>query len=752
MAETRTNEQIIRDIVAEQVASGNSGDVTANASPELISQFNGGMEIIRDFSPITPASTDSLYLPNNLNNFDIYTYNIQLHQVNPGDVKLLETAITDGRTVLIADNSQESRYNISNMEQVFSLGQSLVRSTYAHNFTIEILEPNGATFLNNLVASALTNLNCFNANTARYFLVIEFIGRSPNGASVRYPTKFLYPIFIKNIEMQVTGDGSRYSITAVSESTAAYQYLEHTVKGSITVEARTVGEFVSEFLRKFNIMMLRESNLNPNQAEPDIYELTFDEETGTNQWLNWPIQQADEGLRTLGPSAIGDKIHFNIPNGSTITEILGIVLQSTAEYKNIQTHTNGTMKQRPGESAQADLNELPVFHKVITNIEYTRFDPLRKDWSKIVRFKVKKHIVADVVMDAAQYDRGITDNNIQNRRISAIFDEGLLRKKYDYIFTGLNTEVLNFDIKFNRAYYVMSVINKGSTGDPNTVASTAGQNQQTSEGSLAAITEVANRLFALTEERSRLVRDNNNIEPSSGDAAERLEQIDQELSDLRQQQDENLIAFNERRGTRLENPRSFDSLSGDFIDTESAQNEIVQSLRFAGDVVDDSDVYGPESDLEGGTIQFGTIKANLENTSDLMTIEINIKGDPYWLGMPNSFERKTNSEANEELADYELGGPMFFLNMHLPIDENEAGRRVPRNDYRISGLYRVLNVISNFEGGKFTMYLKARRDTLTNTPTVLNRLLNATTSSGNTSIASSNSRGNDVAQVQENGS
>ena len=75
--------------------------------------------------------------------------------------------------------------------------------------------------------------------------------------------------------------------------------------------------------------------------------------------------------------------------------------------------------------------------------------------------------------------------------------------------------------------------------------------------------------------------------------------------------------------------------------------------------------------------------------------------------------------------DYEKGGPLFFLNMHLPIDENSAGRRIPRNDYRVSGLYRVQHVISQYKDGKFEMYLSAIRDTLTNTPTVLTRLLEA---------------------------
>ncbi len=756
----KTNEQKIAEFVAQQRSNAGGGDPTFNATPEEQSQFNGGTQIIRDFSQITPQDNDSLYLQNPLNGFDIYTYNIELHQVNPKDMLMLQTAIDTNKTVIVADNSREAKYNITHLEQVFALGQGLVRNTYSHNFQFEITEPNGATFMDNLVTSALINLGCRNANSARYFLVYEFMGRSANGESIRYPQRFLYPVFIQNIEMQVTGDGSKYMVKAIAEYTSGYQYLEHTVKGAITLEAATVGEFVAEFLFKYNKMQLREVQANPAQALQDFYDITFDEETDTTEWLSWPIQQSAEVLRKLGPSAIGDKIHFNIPNGSTLTEILGIVLQATKEYKNIPTHDGGFMKTLPSNQAERGIDVLPVFHKIITQTEYIDFDVLRNDWNKKVTFKVKKHIVPDIPMDALQYRTGITDEQIQAKRVNEIFNTGLLKKRYDYIFTGLNTEVLNFDIKFNRAYYVMSVINNGKVGDPNAQAPTVGLNSQFVEGSLSAISALSGQQALIMEAITNIQKTatNENGEPVvlTPEAQQQLEQLEEQAGILQEEILRNSAINNQQSGVRLSNARSLTdgprSIAENQIQAHELENEIVQPLRFHGDMVDDSDVYGPESDLEGGTIQFGTIKANLENTSDLMDIEITVRGDPYWLGKPNSFYRSlVNGNTVGELCDYELGGPMFFLNMHLPIDEDSSGRRRPRNDYRVSGLYRVLNVTSTFESGRFIMVLRAKRDPLTNVPQVLNRLINATTSANSGTISRSNA-GTDVGQIQENGS
>jgi hypothetical protein len=88
--------------------------------------------------------------------------------------------------------------------------------------------------------------------------------------------------------------------------------------------------------------------------------------------------------------------------------------------------------------------------------------------------------------------------------------------------------------------------------------------------------------------------------------------------------------------------------------------------------------------------------------------------------MPSSFYR--NSSVSNELADYEKGGILFFLNVKFPIDENSAGRRIPRDDYTLSGTYRVVDVINRFTGGLFTQHLGAVRDLATNTSTVLGTL------------------------------
>ena len=666
--------------------------------------------------------------------------------VRPDNAGLLDAAIASGKTIIMADNSQESRYNIADVEQQFKVGFGQVRSTYGNMFTIKISEPNGTTFLESIALTA-RQLNIENHLMARYFLTMEFIGRVPDGSAKRHPLKFIYPIVFQDIQMRIDAGGSEYTISAVENSVSAFSYLEQVIKSQITIEAATVGEFVSEFMKKYEKSLENDLMFNWNAAYKDEYRIEWDTETGTDTWQQWKIQQAAEGLTTLGPSKIGDKIHFTIPNGSNLSDITGMMLQATEEYKKIINDSGGFMKTAPGEPSSQNLDEFPVFYKVIPKVEFGPYDPLRGDYVKLITFKIKKHIVVDRIMDSVQYGRGITNTTIQNTRVNKMFAQDLLRKRYDYIFTGLNTEIMQLDLKFDNQFYEISVVGNGQVGDPNKDASTAGQSAPTLHEGVKAlkrnIVDISRNLTRLIDQRATRLPDG-----QAAFVARQIEELEEQRTSLNGELETKLAEFAEAtRGS------GGVGQNGNYLTSEEARDDISMRLRFAGDVVDDSDIYGPENDGTGGTLQFGAVKSNLENSADMLKIDMGIRGDPYWLGMPSSFYRSNN--ATNELADYEKGGILFFLNVKFPIDENEAGRRIPRDDYTLSGTYRVVDVTNRFTGGMFTQHLGAVRDLATNTSTVLGTLQSpqivADVSLGTSNADAQTATNTDPAQIQESG-
>lgn len=129
------------------------------------------------------------------------------------------------------------------------------------------------------------------------------------------------------------------------------------------------------------------------------------------------------------------------------------------------------------------------------------------------------------------------------------------------------------------------------------------------------------------------------------------------------------------------------------------------------DGVDQTYINAPLNDTTTSSVmRFGASLQNLYNSRDMLEIEMQIRGDPYWIGQPRSVY---GFSTLENAADFELGSSYFFLNINLPSENG------PSKEYMITGLYRVISVISEYRNGKFVQYLKAYREAIINTRTVI---------------------------------
>jgi hypothetical protein len=116
-------------------------------------------------------------------------------------------------------------------------------------------------------------------------------------------------------------------------------------------------------------------------------------------------------------------------------------------------------------------------------------------------------------------------------------------------------------------------------------------------------------------------------------------------------------------------------------------------------------------------------------TADMITMELDIKGDPYWLepapfdirvdaGNPLNFSLKRKFEENKKNNDkhvFTKDGDVFILfNAGLPnIGEGIADGYVRNNrSGYICGIYRVIEILSEFSDGKFTQKLSTIRENI----------------------------------------
>jgi hypothetical protein len=684
------------------------------------------------------------YIPNSLNQYDTYTYNISLYMIRPESIFLMEKNISTGGAVLIADNARLAQYNINNLEQIYVVGHNKVRSTFGNRFSMTIAEANGVTLLDT-IRKAASSLGIIDHKLAIYLIQVEFNGRMPNGAARKHPQVFYWPVIIREFQFQVNEGGTTYQIEAVENSTNAYSYLNNVLKSQITIEASTVGDFFDKFNRELNTAAVEAIEFSSDQLYSDTISIDFDD--SISSWKQWPFQALTDETTQYGINIIksgpggASQLQITVPNGTNLTDLVTVILGLTKEYKNILLSGNGARefaRENPNEDISSKLDQFPVFHKVTANLEYGDYDILRGEYVKSINYRVVPYVIADEIVSATAYVTGITNANIQQRRVANLAAGGWLRKRYDYIFTGNNTEVLEFDIKFDRAYYYITPYGGGQFGDVN---------RQLPVQSQAPSSVVARFIADISGPRQEISKLNRAKAQAAStfDARARGRGSNAPSSSL---SDELGNISNAIRGQVDLLRGAADAFTTSLKDEGYSPEEVALRMRFAQDVINDDDVSGSDNDNRGGMMRFGALQANMDNPADMAIIELGIRGDPFWLGKPNSFY-DTGLQDGDELADFERGTNGFFLNMNLPQpDEDLHGRRKPSSEYEVSGYYTVRNVIARYREGQFTMYLSAVRDVGTNTPTALSDLTNEGSSSASTSNSQSIA-GLDIAQAAE---
>ena len=111
-------------------------------------------------------------------------------------------------------------------------------------------------------------------------------------------------------------------------------------------------------------------------------------------------------------------------------------------------------------------------------------------------------------------------------------------------------------------------------------------------------------------------------------------------------------------------------------------------------------------------------EAIVNNDTDLVTLELTILGDPYFLADSGQGNYSSPAVAKAYTADgtmdYQRSEVEVVVTFRTPIDYNRAGggmlfpeQTVPVEAF--SGLYKVTTVINNFSGGKFTQVLSLIR-------------------------------------------
>ena len=347
----------------------------------------------------------------------------------------------------------------------------------------------------------------------------------------------------------------------------------------------------------------------------------FDQSTGGNYpFLDENTELTDSGaLRRFNLTIDPDTRQFQFSQGQSILNIIERVITSSSYAVNAQ-------------NAENKIDGFILYYRVDVQTEFLEFDELIGDYARKFTFRIVPYYVHEsIYLNSNAAPAGYKE--IENRVI----------KHYQYIYTGQNVDVLNFEMKIRNLFYTGF---RPSTDNP-----------KTSDPGTSGIAP----------------DDTDTIKTGQGSSPGAL--------------------FNNNGRRRLKpDPELLKAGAEGGVGEKSIAIQVAEAFHRAF--------------ITG-------------STGDLITVDLEILGDPYWLsdsGIANYFAKPAgvlSQLTTDGTMNYEAGEVFTYITFKTAVDVNETSGlydfSIQNSTSPFSGIYRITQVEHTFSKGQFTQILKCVR-------------------------------------------
>lgn len=339
----------------------------------------------------------------------------------------------------------------------------MTKNTNATGISFTVTEPYSmGLFYQSLQLAAL---HCGHQNfiVAPYLLSIEFMGHvNADTLNVKVPNSTKYiSMRIHNIDMTVTASGAVYNISAYPWNEQAYQSSHTEFTTDISVRGKTVQEMTNgsasekdknlSAIINQRFLQVKEKNGDPQQ---DIIAILFyNDSAGSDGNVQNEISDASMGFDTVrtAPSGSGKEDQVYDPKTGTF-------------FRN-KLKTNPTMaefKFSQGSDLVNAINQIILMsdygRKALENVDSKGM----VKWWKVETqfFQIDGVLKSDgtppnyIVYKVIPYKVHISNFTAPNTKLKG--KENLSKeaiKEYNYIYTGKNVDIIDFNIKFDHGFY-----------------------------------------------------------------------------------------------------------------------------------------------------------------------------------------------------------------------------------------------------------------------------------------------------------
>ena len=580
--------------------------------------------------------------------------------------------------------------------------------------------------------------------------------------------------FQRGGQQQTTGNPfTRAPLVPVASSTAT---LPNTVRAFFA----QLGESITQFYKDLHT---RGAPSNTVTFNGPIQLLIYNFQVApvlADKRLNF---KGGQNSRRLSFTINGDgNAEITVGRGISIGSIIDDVLSSLEDTTFFNAYQSGTS----GPPSDGGRIRIPRVECRVNNVG---FDTILNDYVREITYFIT---VKESTRPVPSQEFGTAFQTNANNSINRLkwMAEHTVKKAYMYYYSGNNTEITHLDTNFNQLHVIPLPIGKPTVAIPE-IGSSLGispaqayQNAQTEAaqknaqiGQLLAEVQVliAQRIATLTPEGAAI---QNSIDAKNAEIRRLTAEIIALNAVAQQSGSQGIVFFdptilntpalsgvnenipfanavraqlaaaqqynNQRAGTRL------------FVEALKSQlnvNAVNQNnpalLSYIADPRDIVQLLRPgNTQLSDARLLYSTVTAQLyDNQGQMTTIEMEIRGDPYWLGIDN-LERTEEFESwyprlttasgqptsgttipnlttnplmgasdtrSTDFANYNNYDAMFVLLFRSGItpDEKTGYMNLDANVEFFSAIYQCTEVTHIFKDGKFLQKLNATKDNLT---------------------------------------
>lgn len=724
---------------------------------ETVNSPEAALEAANGVDTSAYSNQPSYYQENVLNKYEGYTYNWAIHMINPTRAQEFEQNLTDGTYITLAESGVENEISIETIIQQTTLGFVREnRNAVSNSFDISFTEPKGMTFLNRIMLAA-NELGIRNHLEANYLLELTFRGWTENNTAMGEEEigPFYYVANITDFQMKHVDSATNYQVTFIETEQAAYRRMDLHLKTDITVVASNFGEFLDNFTTEVNKEVKRQVETTIARIYPNEY--VFGTEGEARTWRSWEFDAVVgsnlQESRNISVSSSGGTITFDLKKGTSMTAAISAAVLQTRNFKRIPLVGNNQFaKDNTNAGTIGDYQKLADLMKWFmfkTSVKYlVDYDPVAKQYPREFTYNISEYTIPQGIHDPFSFQKLANDQEAQQARLDNILRYGMLKKRYDYTYTGLNSEVLDVDLSLNTIFFVTQPMAGGQLGADGLFPgltqaqsrsfATAARYQDARREVEDLENEILDLETALRSADPRVDAFTNQFESrSTARLRARLAELNRLAPSVNRQlrlADENVsIASENLDANRNTGTVNFSPIANKYITqtdlySNSNREKMNNSVQFDYRNVNDSLATSSVDAIDDpGAAMLGALEINLNSSGELVEQRLSIRGDPYWLGKP-----KGAAASNNNQADYDVGGVGYFFNMRLPVYENETTGLMPEQNFGVTALYRVSTVTSQYMMGEFKQTLESIRDTNTNNEMLIQQLIDGKPFSGET--------------------